>query len=300
MRTLLKLFVGCILTVTVSSCFVTGTVTDEYGEAYVNYYPYYFCPDLNFYYNPDLNIYWWHQEGMWLSGSQLPYSYHIGYNTNYVIVSVYDQNPTRYYSQHINDYRRGYYNRSMYHYGDRPMQSLRSYRTDRTPSGYRKSGQNDDIYVPRRNPSYNNNGNRNNTGSGSQNKGNRSSVNGQNGSRNNSVQENSSSSTPNRTQRNNGDKLNQNGQATRPSQWNSNSIENRRTQSGSDSQTPTRQPSAETPQKQTQTQPSNNIQRQTQSRNINQSRSPESRVQSTSRPATRGEAAKKTEETTNK
>ncbi|MDP4202724.1 MAG: hypothetical protein Q8861_08515 [Bacteroidota bacterium] len=164
MKNLIKLVVGCILSVSLSSCFVTGTVSDDYGEAYVNYYPYYFCPDMNFYFNPDLNIYWWYQEGVWRSGAQLPYWYHVGYNTNYVIVSVYDRNPTRYYSQHMRAYRRGDYSSSVYHFNDRPSQSLRSYRPDRAPSGYRSGGsRNDDLYNSRRNPNYDNRGTRSNS-----------------------------------------------------------------------------------------------------------------------------------------
>ncbi len=249
MKTLLKLFVGCMLGVTLSSCYVTGALSDDYGEAYVNYYPYYFCPDMNFYYNPDLNIYWWHQEGMWLSGPRLPYSYHVSYNATYFIVSVSDRNPTRYYSQHISEYRRGDYNRSMYHYGDRPMQSLRSYRPDRAPSGYRRSGQNDDIYSPRRSSGYDNRGTRGNTVP--QNNGSRSSDNWQNGSRNNGVQPanrpTGDSNQPDRTPQYDRNSVIPARPSTRPSSDNTNSVDGRRQggsrqQSGSDRQNPSQQP----------------------------------------------------------
>jgi hypothetical protein len=208
---------------------------------------------MNFYYNPDLNIYWWHQEGMWLSGSRLPYSYHVSYNTTYFIVSVSDRNPTRYYSQHISEYRRGDYNRSMYHYGDRPMQSLRSYRPDRAPSGYRRSGRNDDIYSPRRSSGYDNRGTRSNTVP--QNNGSRSSDNWQNGSRNNGVQPANrptvDSNLPDRTQQNNRNTTNQNRPTTRPSSNDNNAVDGTRQggwrqQSGSDQSTTTRQPATNT------------------------------------------------------
>ena len=224
MKTLLKLFVGCILAVTLSSCFVTAAVSDDYGEAYVNYYPYYFCPDQNFYFNPDLDIYWWYQEGVWRSGSRLPYGYNLAYNTNYVIVTVSNRNPTLYYSQHVQAYRRGDYVKSTYHVGERPMQSLRSYRPDRVPSGYRSGGntRNDDIYAPRKNSNYDNRGTRSTTAP--QNNGSRSSGTWQNGS---------STSNPSGTQQQNSgqgsNSTNQNGRSA-GNTWNQQSSGN---QSGS-------------------------------------------------------------------
>lgn len=163
MKNFSNFIIAGALSLTVTSCYVSSlAVTDQNpGEVYVNYYPYYFCPEQDFYFNPDLNVYWWHQGGVWYSGAQLPYNYHINYNTNYVIVTVHDRNPTRYYSQHLREYQRGGYVQVTYHAGERPMQSLRSYRPERT-AGSRSDSyyRSDDIYAPRRTPNYDNKKNR--------------------------------------------------------------------------------------------------------------------------------------------
>lgn len=166
MNSILKIVIGGALSFMMTSCYVSSmaVVDQDPGEVYVNYYPYYFCPEQNFYFNPDLNIYWWYQGGLWISGSRLPYGYHVSYNTNYVIITAYDRNPTRYYSQHMRDYRRGSYVQTTYHVGDRPMQSLRSYRPAGTDAGSRRSGsasyRSDDIYGSKRSSNYDNKGSR--------------------------------------------------------------------------------------------------------------------------------------------